>query len=499
MRRYRIADGRLARTVGGIAIALAVAVAVACGRDFTSDEENGDSGEGGTGNGSGARSPGAGGEAGLDAVGGTSGTNARGGTSGRGGASGASGAAGDSTGETCGDGALDDGESCDDRNRDDGDGCDSACSVERGFRCSGEPSDCVDIDECEEGTDDCGAHANCLNRNGGFDCRCQPGYAGDGRTCTLAPRRSCSDMAGDECGGDDCCASLPVAGGSFPFGRGSETCSTCSGGCPSGVSCDSDETPEHTATIASFELDKYEVTVGRFRRFVAEYDGTPPAAGAGAHPRVADTGWRSEWNALLPADSAALATDLTTCETTTQCMDLGVCGSYTWTAAPGPNEERPINCVSWYEAFAFCIWDGARLPTEAEFEFAAGGNQNYLYPWGNSPAAGATLAVYQCLADGTAGCAGLADLPSVGSRPLGAGPFGHLDLLGSVGEWQFDLVSSYAAGACTDCVNADVGTQRSNRGGGWFLSEFLVRTASRHGRDPSGRPAASGLRCARLP
>jgi cysteine-rich repeat protein len=442
-------------------------VAVACSEDFEPDEEGGDSGAGGEGNASsGGTAPNAGGEAGIDAEGGTSGsgtsgrggTTGQGGATGRGGTTGTAGAAGDSSGETCGDGVLDDGESCDDRNRDGGDGCNSVCAVEHGYRCSGEPSE-----------------------------------------CTLAPRPSCRTMTGNECGGDDCCASLPVTGGAFPFGRGGETCSTCSGGCPSGVSCDSDETPEHTATIASFELDKYEVTVARFRRFVAEYDGTPPAEGAGAHPRVANTGWRSEWNALLPADADALATDLTTCEATTQCMDLGVCGSYTWTPTPGPNEERPINCVSWYEAFAFCIWDGARLPTEAEYEFAAGGSQNFLYPWGNAPAAGPDLAVYQCLADGTAGCAGLADLPEVGSRPAGAGPFGHLDLLGSVGEWQFDLIANYTAEPCTDCVDADTGTGRSNRGGGWFLSEFLVRTASRHGRAPEGRPAASGLRCARLP
>jgi formylglycine-generating enzyme len=53
---------------------------------------------------------------------------------------------------------------------------------------------------------------------------------------------------------------------------------------------ENDQTPEHLATVSSFYLDTFEVTVGRFRQFVASYDGTPPAQGAGAHPLIPGTG-----------------------------------------------------------------------------------------------------------------------------------------------------------------------------------------------------------------
>jgi formylglycine-generating enzyme required for sulfatase activity len=305
-------------------------------------------------------------------------------------------------------------------------------------------------------------------------------------------------MTGSECHGESCCTALAVSGGTFPFGRDSETCSTCNGsGCPSGVSCNADEMPEHTATVSAFTLDKYEVTVGRFRRFVESYTGVPPAAGAGAHPNVAGSGWQASWDALLPVDADALGVAVTGCGVTDECMAAGTCGLYTWTSAPGDNELRPINCVAWHEAFAFCVWDGGRLPSEAEWEYVAGGSDNFVYPWGNEPGVSPTHAVYDCLGDGIAGCAGLGDFLPVGSKPAGAGPFGHLDLLGSAAEWLLDLYASYTSDACTDCVNTSSGTERANRGGGWALGTAQLRTASRNSHEPGARVVSGGLRCAR--
>jgi hypothetical protein len=122
------------------------------------------------------------------------------------------------------------------------------------------------------------------------------------------PGQSCKG-AGTECTDDGkpvtCCATKPVPGGTFPMGRSQYGSDSWSWG-PYPPSSALNELPEHPATVDGFELDTFEVTVGRFRKFVEAYDGTPPAAGTGAHPKIAGSGWRTEWDQELPSDACAL-------------------------------------------------------------------------------------------------------------------------------------------------------------------------------------------------
>jgi formylglycine-generating enzyme len=269
-----------------------------------------------------------------------------------------------------------------------------------------------------------------------------------------------------------CSDALPVPGGSFLMGSADD------------VGYDN-ERPQHLALIAPFLLDKYEVTVGRFRRFVADYEG-PPTDGAGANPLIPNSGWMAvSFYSDISPDSADLVAAIENC-------------GGTWTASAGPGDARPITCVSWYDAFAFCIWDGKRLPTEAEWEYAAaGGSEQRIYPWGQDPP-NAQRAVYGCLFSGAPGCSA-EDLPVVGSLPLGAGRWGQLDLAGSVWEWTLDMYAAYTTDPCDNCATLSVTTDlgRVFRGGDYsFADPSSLRAASRLSFDPLFPDPARGFRCA---
>jgi formylglycine-generating enzyme required for sulfatase activity len=254
------------------------------------------------------------------------------------------------------------------------------------------------------------------------------------------------------------------------------------------------------ATVDSFYLDAYEVTVGRFRNFVNAGYGTqasPPAVGAGAHPKVPMSGWQQSWNGYLPTDPAALRAAL-------RCDD----NYQTWSDTPFGNENRPINCLTWYEAFAFCAWDGARLPTEAEWNYAAaGGSQQRVYPWSNpstSTTLNASYASYLqgapelCFGDGINGCA-LTDLVNAGSKPNGYGLWGQAEMAGNVWEWTLDYIVTPYVMPCNNCAYLTATQGRVVRGGAFSFDSGSLRASARDFGNPVSRVAFFGARCARSP
>lgn len=305
--------------------------------------------------------------------------------------------------------------------------------------------------------------------------------AGDGTTCGACPE-ACVDGAcapwpscragALECGttSASCCESKPVPGGTFFLAN----------------------SDEFSATVSPFSLDTYAVTVGRFRAFVESGNGvatSPPAAGAGAHPKIPGSGWKSEWNAQL--------------SNTTELFEGALQGG-TFTATAGKNEQKPVTNVTWFEAFAFCAWDGGRLPTLAEWNFAAaGGSEQRVYPWSSPPdddTIDKTRAAYECRysdppyvcpppkcvgatpaqsgacnsatcvdAGGACedqscfGCNVDVDLAPVGSLPAGAGRYGQLDLSGNVGEIALDAIPGEGdftpPNPCRDCALSLMGAQ----------------------------------------
>ena len=284
--------------------------------------------------------------------------------------------------------------------------------------------------------------------------------------------RAICGPAGDE----DCCAASEVPGGSF-F-RSHDVAGD--GMYPS---------TSYPATVSTFVLDRFEVTVGRFRRFVEAGMGTrenPPAAGASARSlngTVGQGGWDPIWSAQLPADTAALHASL-------HCDVL----RSSWTDARSDNEALPVNCLTWFEAFAFCAWDGGFLPTEAENQYAAaGGSEQRAYPWSG----GSSPVTIDCTYANYEGC-GNAVKPAGTTSPKGDGRWGHADLAGNLWEWALDrYVNPYSATSCQNCANLSTGSQRVNRGGSFSFAAAYLRSAFRGYEAPDPHYATIGVRCAR--
>jgi iron(II)-dependent oxidoreductase len=217
------------------------------------------------------------------------------------------------------------------------------------------------------------------------------------------------------------------------------------------------EFPQRRVYLDAYEIDKYEVTTVQFLKFVLATDRKP----------LID--WQYEG------------------------------GNFQETMA-----NHPVMHVSWFDADAYCRWAGKRLPTSAEWEKAARGEDGRIYPWGNEPA-GLSRANF-----GRTGLSGpVRDRPerlllyppiiSVDKYDNGVSPYGVFQLAGNVAEWTADWYDPhyYKTAPDRNPKGPEKGTQRAFRGGGWIDSTPSVRPAQRNGTDPNTKMNWLGFRCAR--
>lgn len=207
---------------------------------------------------------------------------------------------------------------------------------------------------------------------------------------------------------------------------------------------DDEDSPRRTVHVEPFYIDETEVTVGQFADFVAA------------------TGWEA-----LPDGWEQLNV--------------------------GAARQLPVIGVDWFGAQAYCDWTGRRLPTEAEWEKAARGEDERRFPWGDrSP----TLdeANFQNMSP-TAYDGGLAP---VGTHRAGDSPYGVADMAGNAAEWVADWFSeSFASGDVYNPRGPEAGEAKVIRGGGRFDPGERIAATRRYRASPDTRGEDIGFRCAR--
>ncbi len=220
------------------------------------------------------------------------------------------------------------------------------------------------------------------------------------------------------------------------------------------------EFPQHQVTLNAYEIDRYEVTVNLYGRFLEATNHPPPKF------------WNNE-RFHQPA--------------------------------------LPILGVTWFDAKAYCEWAGKRLPTEAEWENAARGPENYLYPWGNYwGSVHANTASYwarQALSSSDKWASWMqAALDEKKAGPLaanefakGKSPHGLHNMSGNISEWVADWFAPYTDQATMvhNPQGKDSGSMKVHRGGSWSVPFVFARTTYRAREKPENSSPYIGFRCAR--
>jgi serine/threonine-protein kinase len=226
-----------------------------------------------------------------------------------------------------------------------------------------------------------------------------------------------------------------------------------------------DERPSHVVVLDGFWIDRTEVTNAQFAAFLNEE----------GNQKEGDVTWL-----YLEGETSLIER---------------VGGEFRPKSGYG---DHPVVEVSWYGAVAYCGWAEARLPAEAQWEYAARGPERRVFPWGDE-VDGTRL--NHCDANCDQDWAdesfddGYARTAPVGSYPDGASWVGALDLAGNVWEWGADWYGEYPSEAQENPTGPSTGDYRVVRGGGWGHGWHLVRTARRFGVRPIGRDSHLGFRC----
>lgn len=215
-----------------------------------------------------------------------------------------------------------------------------------------------------------------------------------------------------------------------------------------------DERPQQTVRFTSgFRLDATEVTNSAYARFVE------------ANSQWSKAGIDRKLNGLGP--------------------EYGGIGTYLedWKGAapPAGKADYPVTSVSWYAAKAYCVWAGKRLPTEAEWEYAARAGTTTAYWWGDEW--DATRAVSR------------KQIQPVGEARR-TNPWGLADMLGNVWEWTSTQFRPYPYRADDGREDPSGDPSRVTRGGSFIDSPQLLRAARRHSETPSQPSIDVGFRCA---
>ena len=297
-----------------------------------------------------------------------------------------------------------------------------------------------------------------------------------------AMQRSCMSDATPGCGFSD------VPGGTFTMGE----LSTAGNASP----------PQPMVTVSPFLLDTYEVTVARFRRYWEA-----------GHPDVPSRVVRYRGNPLFPITFSRQGPAERDLMAAAPNDWMRLCN---WTRTPGALEGHPMNCIDWSTAQAFCVWDGGRLPTdegtgrlptEAEWEFAARGEDGRKFPWDPPAPVGMQVCWNPCRVYPT-DCPG--SCPEEDERfAAGASPFGVRHMVGNVWEWAADSYSNYElvgrvdpcahrAGMTDGVCSIATTLERTIRGGSWdYNRKTNLRSASRGSILDFSRAYYIGFRCAR--